>query len=81
MNHPTQLVIIDPLNHMNNVAERTFCFLNVKLAFRIAFINSNDICECSCHYLIGEQQKILELGSEHCILNKIFKTVKRLKSI
>ena len=81
INHPTQLVIIDPLNHMNNVAERTFCFLNVKLAFRIAFINSNDICECSCHYLIGEQQKILELGSEHCILNKIFKTVKRLKSI
>ena len=81
MNHPTQLVIIDPLNHMNNVAERTFNFVNVKLAFKIAYTISKDICECCCHYLIGDKQKNYELGSEHCILKKIFKTVKRLKTI
>ena len=81
MNHPTQLVIIDPLNHMNNVAETSFNYVNVKLAFKIAYIISKDICECCCHYLIGEKQKNYQLGSEHCILKKIFKTVKRLKSI
>ena len=81
LNHPTELVIIDPLNHMNNVAERTFNFVNVKLAFKIAYTISKDICECCCHYLIGDKQKNYELGSEHCILKKIFKTVKRLKSI
>ena len=81
MNHPTQLVIIDPLNHMNNVAERTFNFVNVKLAFKIAYTISKDICECCCHYLIGDKQRFFELGSEHCILKKIFKTVKRLKTI
>ena len=70
MNHPTQLVIIDPLNHMNNVAETTFNFINVKLAFKIAYTISKDICECCCHYLIGEKQKNCQLGSEHCILKK-----------
>ena len=77
MKLPNELIIIDPLKQKNNIAERTFHFGNVKLAFLIGYAIAKDNCECSCHYLSGTSEKTFE-EKDHCILKKIFKTVKRL---
>lgn len=77
MKHPNELIIIDPLNNKNNVAERTFHFGNVKIPFLIGYAFAKDNCECSCHYLSGASHNSFE-DKDHCILKKIFKTVKRL---
>jgi DNA polymerase sigma len=68
------LIIIDPLNHQNNVAKSTFQFMNIKMAFMIAFMVAKEDCECGCHYDILQNKM---LGMEHCILKRIFNSVKR----
>ena len=73
-NGTADVVIIDPCDNKNNLAEKTYRFSNIKLALMIGYVVARDNCECSCHY--KEEKK--EKEKEHCVLNKIFKTVKRL---
>lgn len=72
-NGSCELVIIDPCDSKLNLAEKTFRFSNIKLAFMIGYNIAKDNCECSCHY----KGNICTEEKEHCLLNKIFKTVKR----
>ena len=45
-------------------------------------------CDCSCHYLkdnnvkngANNNGKNIDLGTEHCILKKLFKTANRINS-
>ena len=50
-----------------------YAYSQIKLALMIAFCVIKDNCECACHY----DDSINYQGKTHCILNKIFKTVKR----
>ena len=71
----TDLIIIDPLNHSNNVAKNTRQFKNIKLAFTLATIAAREQCECGCHY---ETECFIDCQKvEHCMLKRIFNAVKR----
>ena len=79
MSKQSELVIVDPLDHKNNVAERLFQFSNVKSTLMICYIVAKDNCECGCHYIDNDNTTNSGIeNKEHCILNKIFKTIKRL---
>jgi non-canonical poly(A) RNA polymerase PAPD5/7 len=71
-----ELIIVDPLNKQNNVAKSTFQFMNIKMGFLIAFMVAKEDCECGCHY--GCMQNHLD-KTEHCILKRIFNSIKRFK--
>jgi DNA polymerase sigma len=71
----TDLIIIDPLNHNNNVAKNTRQFKNIKLAFTLGAIAAREQCECGCHYEIECFTDCMK--TEHCILKRIFNAVKR----
>ena len=73
-----ELIIIDPLNKQNNVAKSTFQYMNIKMAFMIAFMVAKEDCECGCHYQ-GIQNKLFD--TEHCILKRIFNSVKRFSDV
>lgn len=74
-----ELIIVDPLNKSNNVARSTFQFVNIKMAFMIGFVVSREECECGCHYTkTGDDACIT--NTEHCILKRIFNSVKRFNS-
>ena len=71
-----EFIILDPLNKKNNVAKLTFQFMNVKMAFMIAFMVANEDCECGCHY--GRSTfEYNYISTEHCYLKRIFNSVKR----
>ena len=91
----SKLIIIDPLDHKNNVSLNTAEFRSIQFILRLIYYSSRVKCDCSCHYLknnninedeeknsINEEknQKYVELGTEHCILKKIFKTAYRINS-
>ena len=71
-----ELIIVDPLNRLNNVAKSTFQFMNIKMGFLIAFMVAKEDCECGCHYEC--MQNKIE-NTEHCILKRIFNSIKRFK--
>ena len=71
-----ELIIVDPVNKQNNVAKSTFQFMNIKMGFLIAFMVAKEDCECGCHY--GCIQNKLD-KTEHCILKRIFNSIKRFK--
>ena len=76
MGHSSDLIIIDPLNHYNNVAKSCLQFYNIKISFLICLKTLQEDCECGCHYnQIGENYD--NLKEEHCILKRIFNSVKR----
>ena len=76
MGHSSDLIIIDPLNHYNNVAKSCLQFYNIKMSFIICLKTLQEDCECGCHYnQIGENYD--NLKEEHCILKRIFNSVKR----
>ena len=61
------------------IVERLFQFSNVKSTLMICYIVAKDNCECGCHYIDNDNTTNSGIESkEHCILNKIFKTIKRL---
>lgn len=70
------MTIVDPLNKQNNVAKSTFQFISIKMAFLIAYMVTKEDCECGCHYgaAINEND---HYTTEHCILKRIFTSVKR----
>ena len=78
------LVVIDPLNHKNNVFGKDIIFDHIKIIFKVILNSSKVKCDCSCHYIKDYQNKNgqnitgMELGSEHCILKKMFKTANRI---
>ena len=71
-----ELIIVDPLNKQNNVAKSTFQFMNIKMGFLIAFMVAKEDCECGCHYGYIQNNKF---NTEHCILKRIFNSIKRFK--
>ena len=71
------LLILDPFNARNNLIEKMFPISQFELTFIVALSVIKDNCECSCHY--NEEGNYQ--GKIHCILNKMFKTVKRFSSI
>ena len=91
----SKLIIIDPLDHKNNVSLKTAEFRNIQFILRLIYYSSRVKCDCSCHYLKTYNssnndeeknnnqdmcKKYVELGTEHCILKKIFKTAYRINS-
>ena len=72
-----QLIIVDPLNKKNNVAKNTFQYVNLKMAFMIAFMVAKEDCECGCHYGCAVNEFDI-CKVEHCILKRMFNSVKRL---
>ena len=51
------------------------------MSFMIAFLVSHEDCDCSCHYLTSYTHSHIcnsdPQSSEHCILKRIFNSVKR----
>ena len=71
----SDLIIIDPLNSSNNVGKNTRQFENIRLAFSIAVICMKEYCECGCHY---ESECANDyFNTDHCLLKRIFSSVKR----
>ena len=76
MIHTPDLIIIDPLNHFNNVAKSCIQFFNIKMSFIICLMALQEDCECGCHFnQLGENYD--NLKEEHCFLKRIFNSVKR----
>lgn len=71
----SDLIIIDPLNHGNNVAKNTRQFDKIKSAFSLAFLAAREQCECGCHFEKEEYSDYMK--NEHCLLKRIFNSVKR----
>ena len=71
-----ELIIVDPLNNQNNVALNTYQFMNLKMAFMIAFMVCKEDCECGCHYGKAYYEHSIS-HVEHCILKRMFNSVKR----
>ena len=94
-NFNSKLIIIDPFDHKNNVALKTAEFRNIQFILKLVYFSSRVKCDCSCHYLKNYKnnsdednnndeeninKQFVELGTEHCILKKIFKTAFRINS-
>jgi DNA polymerase sigma len=69
------LIIIDPLNAINNVGKNTRQFENIKMAFSLSISCMKEYCECGCHYEGGFTNDYL--STEHCLLKRVFSSVKR----
>ena len=71
-----ELIILDPIDKKTNVGKPTFQYMNIKMAFLIAFMVIQEDCECGCHYgrAYFEHNYI---STEHCFLKRIFNSVKR----
>ena len=96
----SNLIIIDPLDHKNNLSLNTGEFKNIKIILKLIYYSCKVKCDCSCHYLksyknggnnnssndkddnnnVENEKKYVELGSEHCILKKLFQTAYRINS-
>ena len=76
-NNMDSLIIIDPFNIRNNLCDKMIGYTEIKTALMIGFCVIKDNCECSCHY----DDSISYQGKTHCILNKIFKAVKRFANL
>ena len=63
MSKQSELVIVDPLDHKNNVAERLFQFSNVKSTLMICYIVAKDNCECGCHYIDNDNNTLTRVVS------------------
>ena len=77
-------VVIDPLDHKKNVLDKDINFNNIKFLFKLILNSSRIKCDCSCHYIknydYNDNKTYVDLGTEHCILKKIFKTANRVNS-
>lgn len=73
-----ELIILDPLNSQNNVARSSFQFMNIKMAFMIAYMVAKEDCECGCHYYDINKNKVTE--TDHFILKRVFNSVQRFSN-
>ena len=69
-------MIAVPLNNKNNMAKSTFQFMNIKMAFMISFMVTQEDCECGCHYGKSFYENSI-YTTEHCYLKSMFNSVKR----
>ena len=71
-----ELTILDPLDKKTNVVKNTYQFMNIKMAFFIAFNVTQEDCECGCHFgkAYFEHNYITV---EHCYLKRMFNSVIR----
>ena len=71
-------IILDPLNNKNNVANSSSQFMNLKMAFMIAFMVTKEDCDCGCHY--GKFSNVNTFDSmEHCYLKRMLNSVRRFQ--
>ncbi len=74
-----EIVVVNPCDWSQNLTDKTYRFQNIKLALMISLSVGKDLCECSCHYKNGAEKNCLAISKKkHCVLNKMFKAVKRL---
>ena len=84
----SNFVVIDPLDHKSNVLAKDIDFNSIQFFFKLIIYSSRIKCDCSCHYLkdynvkngANNNGKNIDLGTEHCILKKLFKTANRINS-
>ena len=84
----SKFVVIDPLDHKNNVLAKDIDFNSIQFFFKLIIYSSKIKCDCSCHYLkdynnnngTNNNVKKIDLATEHCILKKLFKTANRINS-
>ena len=84
----SNFVVIDPLDHKSNVLAKDIDFNSIQFFFKLIGYSSRMKCDCSCHYLkdnnvkngTNNNGKNIDLGTEHCILKKLFKTANRINS-
>ena len=73
-----EFIILDPLNNTNNVASKSFQFMNLKMAFMIAYMVTKEDCDCGCHFGEAEFENSL-LSTEHCYLKRMLNSVRRFQ--
>ena len=71
----SDLIIIDPLNHSNNVAKNTRQFDKIQFSFSLGVFAAREQCECGCHFEKEGYSDYMKI--EHCLLKRIFNAVKR----
>ena len=79
INHFSQeFIILDPLNNKNNVANSSFQFMNLKMAFMIAFMVTKEDCDCGCHYGKAIYENSFN-STEHSYLKRMLNSVRRFQ--
>ncbi len=73
-----ELTILDPMDKQTNVAKPTYQYLNIKMAFLISFMVTQEDCECGCHYGRAYYEHNYS-SAEHCYLKRMFNSVKRFQ--
>ena len=73
---PKELTIIDPFNSKRNVAKSTFQYMNIKMAFIIAKMVTQEVCECGCHFFRADHINN-NYSIEHSYLKRMFNSVIR----
>ena len=73
-----EFIILDPLNNTNNVAIKSFQFMNLKMAFMIAYMVTKEDCDCGCHFGKAEFENSF-LSTEHCYLKRMLNSVRRFQ--
>jgi DNA polymerase sigma len=74
-----EFIILDPLNNKNNVANSSFQFMNLKMAFMIAFMAAKEDCDCGCHYGKAAYENSFN-STEHSYLKRMLNSVRRFQS-
>jgi DNA polymerase sigma len=73
-----EFIILDPLNNKNNVANSSFQFMNLKMAFMIAFMVTKEDCDCGCHYGKASYENSYD-STEHSYLKRMLNSVRRFQ--
>ena len=73
-----EFIILDPLNNKNNVANASFQFMNLKMAFMIAFMVTKEDCDCGCHYGRAVYENSFN-STEHSYLKRMLNSVRRFQ--
>ena len=77
LNHFSQeFIILDPLNNKNNVANSSFQYMNLKMAFMIAYMVTKEDCDCGCHYGKAIYENSFK-STEHSYLKRMLNSVRR----
>ena len=71
-------IILDPLNKKNNIASPSYQFMNIKMAFMIAFMVTKEDCDCGCHYGKAMYENSIN-STEHSYLKRMFNSVRRFQ--
>ena len=73
-----EFIILDPLNNTNNVAGKSYQFMNLKMAFMIAYMVTKEDCDCGCHFGEAEFENSFQ-STDHCYLKRMLNSVRRFQ--